>query len=203
MTRPSLDGALERKAVGVEPAITLIAAYHASARDELVKRIDRRDSALFLYLAAVATLLTVMLPELRTQGGALLVIPVLGLAASLVHSQHNTVIGALGVYIGLELQRKADELIPGGAKSWDASTTLSTLRGHIGSRLWASLVMLVVPSALAIPLATQALDMSGVSVALIVGASLCPVASVALLMRAEFKRRQFSTRIRTALSGAQ
>lgn len=165
-----------------------------------MQRIDRRDSALFLYLAAVATLLTVMLPELRAQGGALLVIPVLGLAASLVYAQHNTVIGALGVYIGLELQRKADELVPEGARSWDASTTLCTLRGHIGSRFWASLVMLVLPSILAIPLAAQALSPSGVSMALIGGAGLCPMASIALLMRTEFQRRQFSARTQAALS---
>ena len=54
-------GATER--AGDDDPTALVTAYHSVARAELVERISRRDMALFLYLAAAATVATVLVKD--------------------------------------------------------------------------------------------------------------------------------------------
>jgi xanthosine utilization system XapX-like protein len=131
------------------PQLDLLVAYHASARAELVSRLSSRDSALFLYLAAVATIFGVVATDWSHRAPSLLVVPLLGLGATLVYAQHNTVIGALGLYLGRELHEVTQRITGSNdvVRSWDASKTLKSTRSHISSRLASGLVLLLGPSA--------------------------------------------------------
>lgn len=185
---------------------TLVAAYHASARAELIARIGHRDSSMFLYTAAVGALFAVFLASYPKGALALLVVPLISFGAALVHSQHNTVIGALGVYIGAELhQTAASETDAGRVRSWDASDTLHKLRGHIGSRLWASLLLLIGPSAVSIALVTHAIGVGAlpadkVDVSMASLGSAAAAAAAAMLVRAERRRKAFRAEVARVLS---
>jgi hypothetical protein len=85
----------------------------------------------------------------------LLVIPLLGLGASFVYSQHNTVVGALGLYIGKELHEASAAIVgtDGVVRSWDASNTLKNTTRPLKARLASGLIILVGPSLAACTLA--------------------------------------------------
>jgi hypothetical protein len=81
--------------------LTMVMQFHNSARAEILQRIGNRDTALFIFLAGSATLFSISARQ--TLRPALYAIPILGLGVSQVYSQHSTVIGAIGRYLGYEL----------------------------------------------------------------------------------------------------
>lgn len=176
---------------GPADAATLIAAYHASSRAELIARLDKRDSSMFLYLASVAAILSVFLAAYPRGALALLVIPLLGFGAALVHSQHNTVIGAIGVYNGDELQQAAIEETGVQVASWDASETLRALRGHIGTRIASSLLIFVTPALVSIALVARAEELTPVVLGLLLCSIVAATWTAASLIQAHRRRAQF------------
>jgi xanthosine utilization system XapX-like protein len=179
----------------------LITAYHGSARSELIERISRRDTALFLYLAATATVATVLIKDYPAGAMGFLVIPVIGLGVALIHSHHNIVIGALGVYLGHELQAAVERLT--GMKSlpsWDDSQSLHTLHGHISARFGSGLIVIVVPQLLSLLLALRGATAAGRR---LTGwewawhgiAVVAVLTSVAVIVNSQLLRRRFRRRM--------
>lgn len=125
--------------------------YYDSARSELIERIGLRDNALILYLGAVGAIFGVVYGSERQPLIVLLLIPFLALGAAFIISQHHEVIGALGRYLGRELEEhlRGDSRNP--PPQWDTS---DTLREHFEKamrlRLWSHLLLLLVPSAVAL-----------------------------------------------------
>lgn len=179
-----------------DDAATLVAAYHASARAELIARIDKRDSSMFLYVGAVATLSAFFLDDYPSGSPALLVIPLLGLGAGMVHAQHNTVIGGLSVYVGDELYRAAvRETGTAGIRPWDSSLTYRELRGHIGTRFGSSVLILVMPSVVSIFLVLHAVPRTPALWALVLVAALATLWTLTLLVRAHRRRVRFTAQL--------
>ena len=130
---------------------TTIKLYE-SARNELIHRIGLRDNILLVFLGAVATILGLALskPDMKE---IMLTIPFLSLGASVLVSQHNSLIGALGEYcsqeIGKFLEKEYDNEV---VSQWDNSKALErysshamTLRtlGHIMLLLFPSFISLI------------------------------------------------------------
>lgn len=161
---------------------------------------------MFLYIAAVGALFAVFLASYPKGALALLVVPLISFGAALVHSQHNTVIGALGVYIGVELQQIAgSETEAGRVRSWDASDTLRELRGHIGNRLWASLLLLIGPSVASIALVVYAMLVRAISsdkidVGMAALGCAAAAAAAAMLVRTERRRKAFRSELARAMA---
>lgn len=157
----------------------LLIAYHSSARLELVQRLAHRDTALALFLTAIAVIFGI---AFGTDNGLtddsapfLYIIPLLGIGATFVHVQHNGVVGALGEYLGQELHDASLTLgiaheVPDGNSTrvvpvqWDASRTLLSMEGQVFSRLLSGLVLLVAPQVLAVAIATFELFPAVISV---------------------------------------
>ncbi|MCA1675572.1 MAG: hypothetical protein LC799_26445, partial [Actinobacteria bacterium] len=163
----------------VDKALELAVAYHASARAEIIQRLGHRDTALALFVATVGVVSGVVLggdEGLTDQSAlALYLIPFVGLGATLIHVHHNGVIGALGVYLGVELHGEIHELLTsraGGPASrispphdWDSSKTLrTTVRRPSQRRLVAGMLLLELPQVGALVIAGAELPFSVVSV---------------------------------------
>lgn len=174
-------------------AVDLTIAYHQTGRAEIISRLERRDNALFLYLASVATILTVALSNVTQLGSTLLTIPLIGFGAALVFDQHNTVIGALGVYLAKELPEATSPAIGAASlpKSWDASATLGGLTDHIRARLGASLAIVVTPEVVAILVASWNATWTGGSIALVSASGVLTGATAAILVASQLRRRRF------------
>jgi hypothetical protein len=143
-------------------AVELATTYYGAARAEVVARLAQRDSVLFLYLGAVATLLSVFLSKYPQGLRGVLVIPLLSLGACMVYSQHLTVIGALRVYLGEELHEETRPIHVDRFRSWEASDALVNLKGHVVSRFLSSVVILIGPSAASIALLSTAMAQNDV-----------------------------------------
>src|SRR5689334_15325438 len=76
--------------------------FYKTARAELIERIKLRDAALFLYIAAAATIFAAVLSG-KASRATLVVVPFVALGATIVIAQHHQVIGDLGLYCGKEL----------------------------------------------------------------------------------------------------
>lgn len=130
----------------------MAAQFHNSARTEIIDRIKQRDTALFLYLAGTATLFGLSFSSrLRP---VLYAIPLLGLGASQVFSQHSVVIGALGRYLGLELDQWLRRSFPNLdiPIQWDNSESLLWMRngGFMRPVYISGLALIVAPEVLAV-----------------------------------------------------
>ena len=179
------------------PYAALIAAYHTSARAELINRIERRDAALLVYLGAVATIFGVVLADFANRSAALIVVPFLSLGASYIYAQHNAVIGALGVFLGKELHGSA-QAITGPShvlRSWDASLTLRDLRSHLASRFLAGALILVGPALAAGVLAGFERGSTWESLAIWLATALMVVLAAVTLVQSSRTRRRFSAQI--------
>lgn len=134
------------------PLLALAVQYHSSGRSEIARRVGYRDTTLFLFLTASATLFSLSLNA--NYQSVLYVIPFLGLGASQVYSQHSLVIGALGRYLGYELNSwvrriHGDQDIP---PQWNSSESLLEMRGggHLRPTLVSGLVLIVLPQILSL-----------------------------------------------------
>jgi hypothetical protein len=200
--RSSLDAELRGE------ALKLVVAYHASARAELIQRLAHRDTALAIFLAGSAVILgaVLRLDDLTDEAATvLLIVPLLGLGASYVRAQHNSVMGALGEYLGLELDQAtkrllrddngglAAELIP---SQWDASRTLLSYRGHVLARETAGRVLLVGPQVAAGAIAVAEIGFSGLGLACAIVAAALSALSFLTLQRSAVERQRRTERIR-------
>ncbi len=179
----------------------LAMAYHNSVRTEIVYRLRQRDSALFLYLAAASTVISFGLtansggtPDARL---SLCLVPLLGLGAAHVYSQHNDVIGAMGAYLRTELDEYTSRVLnPASAPTqWDSSTALSSLRSHRVSALWSSLTLVILPQLAALSAAVAALPPAPASVLGIAVGILACAYSAAILVRSYRQRAAHAQRL--------
>jgi hypothetical protein len=135
--------------------LEVLLAFYASARAELLQRIVQRDASLAIFVAGTAAIYGVAINDLRGSYGLLYLVPLLGLGASSVNSQHTRVIGALGNYLthefedGLKTVTGISEL----PVQWDNSPSLLAARGTVSYRFLASMVLLVLPQAIALAIA--------------------------------------------------
>jgi len=193
----------------------LAMAYHNSVRTEIAYRLRQRDSGLFLYLAAASTVITFGLtansgrsPDARL---SLCLVPLLGLGAAHVYSQHNDVIGAMGAYLRTELDEYTSQVLaPASAPTqWDSSTALASLRSHRVSALWSSVTLVILPQLAALSAAAAALPPEPASVLGIVVATLACAYSAAILVRSYRRRAAHAQRlvqllrVRTSLFDAE
>ncbi len=181
--------------------IDLAMAYHNSVRTEIAYRLRQRDSALFLYLAAASTVISFGLTA--NSGGALdarlslCLVPLLGLGAAHVYSQHNDVIGAMGAYLRTELDEYTNRaLAPAPAPTqWDSSAALASLRSHRTSALWSSLTLVILPQLAALAAAVAALPPEPASVLGVVVGVLACAYSAAILRRSYRQRAAHAQRL--------
>ncbi|WP_305788359.1 hypothetical protein [Symbioplanes lichenis] len=155
----------------VEPPPTIDAAwqFYTSARNELLQRVSGRDSTQFLFMAASATLFSVALSSKISQ--VLYAVPLLGLGVSQLYCHHTIIIGALGKYVGAELDRWLKENGSGSEipPQWDNSEALLGLKqSHLRRILSSGYILIVVPEVLALAFAAvghrfSAVDYAGLS----------------------------------------
>lgn len=107
--------------------------HEQNARAELIQRISLRDNTLVLYLGTIGALLG--LTKNDTIGTAfLLIIPFLAFGATIIIEQHHIMIGLLGYYLAVELNKEykgINEFVP----QWDGSFTI-THRKSFGKYPW-------------------------------------------------------------------
>ena len=92
----------DRRDPNAELKVNLLIAYFQSGRDEIITRVGHRESALLLFLGPSAAIFGLTFGDI-IRPMILFAIAPLGLGASLVLTQHNDVIGALGHYCGTKL----------------------------------------------------------------------------------------------------
>lgn len=121
-------------------------AYFNNAREELVARIGLRDQVLLVFLGATGTIFGVALG--MTNNSILLSLPFLALGASVIVSQHNSVIGSLADYCVHELEPYLNSLLPPPhVPQWDNSKALRKYSSEaIKHRTWGHAIIIVVPS---------------------------------------------------------
>ena len=103
----------------------LLLAYFETSRQELVSRVSQRDSAVLLFLVAATAIFGVAFGNV-TIPAILFAIAPLGLGAAVIYAQHNTLIGQLAHYSGVEITEQAKEILKGTwPKSWENSESLN------------------------------------------------------------------------------
>ena len=158
----------------IESQVELVVAHHNSARAEIIMRITQRDSAVFLYLAATATIFGFAFngaAKGSNAGGwdslplaSLLFVPLLGLGATYIYTQHNDVIGALGQFLRSELDPYASRLLGSHTlvpPQWDSSQSLADLRSHLSSSRASSITLLLTPAVAALAICWVQLPRTG------------------------------------------
>jgi hypothetical protein len=103
--------------------INLLVAYFESGRQELISRLGQRDHAVLLFLGAATAIFGVAFGNI-TRPAILFAISPLGLGAAVVYTQHNTMIGYLSRYCGLEVAQQADDILGSRLNSWETSESL-------------------------------------------------------------------------------
>jgi hypothetical protein len=174
--------------------LLMASQFHASARSELVQRVVLRDTMLFLYLAGTASLFSVSVnASFRV---ILYFVPLLGLGATYTFCQHNTVIGALGRYLGVELHDWLRKQLPEAnvPAQWDCSKSLLYMKGHgyIRPVLFAGLTLLVLPQVAAVAVAAATTKATGLTVVAFNVGVLCVLASIVALLSAYRTRNQYA-----------
>lgn len=172
-------------------SVQLAVAYYESARAEILHRIGQRDTALFLFLASAATIFGVAISE--KDSVLLYVLPLLGLGAAHVHSNHSNIIGALGQYLAIEVQAWVGSASPTGPPvQWDASQSLRSLRSQpVIAVLTSGLMLILLPSAIGLVIAfAQHHGSAGYVLAAVVDA-------IAVLLTAYLLINSLRVRVRT------
>ena len=110
-----------------------------------------RDNVILLYLAAIGAIFGVTLSTAGREE-ILLLVPILSLGATLLVTQHFSIIGALSVYCACEIGRAISSAIP----QWDASATLADYRkSRTGFRSLGQVLLVQVPAASALAMNWQ------------------------------------------------
>jgi hypothetical protein len=123
-SRPMPEGPLQRD--DAQFKAHLLVAHFETSRQELVNRVSQRDSAVLLFLAAATAIFGVAFGDV-TRPAILFAIAPLGLGAALIYAQHNSLIGQLSYYSGIEVTRQAEEIFKEGTwpYSWENSESLA------------------------------------------------------------------------------
>lgn len=200
-TTPGLDSESD-----VENAIALVTAYFAGAREELVQRLAHRDTSLALFLGAVAVILgAAFRDDGLDNGGAtlLLVVPLLGLGATVVHVQHNGVIGELVEYIGIELRDQTVSLLQASGlearlvpADWNSSHVVARMSSSYARWWWSAILLLVLPQALAVIAAGAELPVGPISLIGLPTGLACIALSLYALLRSRAERNESRERWR-------
>jgi hypothetical protein len=128
--------------------------FYESARQELIQRIQLRDNVLLVYLGAIGTIFSVSLGT-TVKPEILLVIPYLALGASVIVSQHNAVIGSLGIFLVFEIGPFLQKLKE-GAPQWDNSASLHEYSTRaIWMRSFGHFLLIIVPPVAALSINWQ------------------------------------------------
>lgn len=201
----------EYPAEAVSRAFDLATAYHASARAEIIQRLGYRDTALALFLAIIGVIGGIVFggdKGLTDQSAPVLyIIPLLGLGATLIHVHHNGVIGALGVYLGVELHRELRRLFSLQFRvdnepvfpphDWDSSVTLRTTRRRPSQRrLIAGMMLLELPQVSALTISGIALGVTSISVLGTLVGVLASATTAWMLIASDHDRRDNAAIIR-------
>jgi hypothetical protein len=172
--------------------------YHSSARGEITARVGHRDTALFLFLAGATTLFSLSLTETMRQ--VLYVVPILGLGASQVYSQHTIVIGALGRYLGLELHEWVRCSYPHSQipVQWDSSDSLLSMRGagYLRPIFASGIGLIVLPQILALSVMLEHLSPSVIDIFGIVLDLVSIILTVTVLWNMHMTRKKYAAEIR-------
>lgn len=125
--------------------------FYDSARAEMMERIKLRENIILFYVGAVATLLGVVFGKEGANSAILFVIPLLSLAAAILVSHHNSLIGALGLYCSVELNSSLQASTENKIIQWDESRSLITGSSKaIRSRLIPHLLIISAPAVIAL-----------------------------------------------------
>jgi hypothetical protein len=124
-SRPMPEGPLQRDD-SAQFKVSLLIAHFETSRQELVNRVSQRDGAVLLFLAAATTIFGVAFGNV-TRPAILFAIAPLGLGAAVIYAQHNSLIGQLGYYSGVEVTLQAEEILKKGTwpSSWENSQSLA------------------------------------------------------------------------------
>jgi len=127
-------------------ASQLAATYYQSARTEAIQRLGFRDAGLFLFLVSSITVFGVAVGQ-SPHVDVLYGVPVLGVGAAHVYAQHSRVIGALGRYMAIDLERSIEPILGGRCTpvQWDSSDTLLRRGGHNLPVFLSALLLILVP----------------------------------------------------------
>ncbi|WP_038881859.1 hypothetical protein [Vibrio jasicida] len=129
----------------------LAVKFYEAARAELIERIRLRENIILFYVGAVATLLGVAFGKESVNNEILFVIPLLSLAASILVSHHNSLIGALGLYCSVELKNSLNSNLENPVVQWDESKAL--IQGSskaVRTRLIPHLLVISAPALIAL-----------------------------------------------------
>jgi hypothetical protein len=110
---------------GAQSKVNLLVAYFESGRQELISRVSQRDSAVLLFLVAATAIFGVAFGNV-TRPAILFAIAPLGLGSAVIYAQHNTLIGQLSYYCGVEVTEQAEKILGRGSYpySWEISKSL-------------------------------------------------------------------------------
>ncbi|WP_433615399.1 hypothetical protein ACQP2P_11465 [Dactylosporangium sp. CA-139114] len=138
-------------------AAQLAANYYQSARTEAIQRLGFRDAGLFLFLASSITVFGVAVGQ-SPNVDVLYGVPVLGVGAAHVYAQHSRVIGALGRYMAIDLERSIEPILGERCTpmQWDSSDTLLRRGGHNLPVFLSALLLILVPEVAATAMAVFA-----------------------------------------------
>ncbi len=129
-------------------------AFYQSARDEMLMRIRERELAMYVWLGALGTIITVAFKDGATSNyKILLVLPALALGIAMRTNQHEMLIAALAAYckteIGLFLKDGRDRRLV----HWDESVALQKRQEWVVIlRNVVTFSLLILPSVLALVL---------------------------------------------------
>lgn len=168
--------------------------YHATARSEIIQRLQLRDNVLLVFLGATGALFGIALGT-NANPEILLVVPYLTLGATLIISQHHEVIGSLGLFLREELH-PALEKMGDAAPEWDTSDALREYHSQaIWMRILAHTILLIIPplGSLAINWHHRVVSAFPQGLAWWLGALFAGL-SVVVLVRSHYQRKRLRSR---------
>jgi hypothetical protein len=119
---------------------------YEKAKDESILRVQIRDQVLLAFLAATGTLFGIALGSANAYE-VLLIMPYLALGASIIVSQHNSMIGAIGSFIAEETTTFLKEREEEEAPLWENSAALADYSSNmILSRSFGHFILLISPA---------------------------------------------------------
>jgi hypothetical protein len=186
------------------PTVEAAWCFYSSARAELLQRVNSRDSTQFLFMAGSATLFSIALSTKTNE--VLYAVPLLGLGVGQLYCHHSIIIGALGKYVGVELDGWLKTQLPGSAvpPQWDNSRALLGLENsHLRRILSSGYFLILLPEVLALLVASLGhqptpIDYAGLSFGIVA----VIVSFVIITSAYRIRRRQLSDTAAYAASAA-
>ena len=125
---------------------------YESARDEMLMRIRERELAMYIWLGAIGTIMTVAFKGTTPENHkVLLILPILALGIAMRINQHEMLIAALASYCKNEIGPLLKEGCPSTLCHWDESDALRQRQEWIVIlRIVITFALLVFPSVVAL-----------------------------------------------------